>query len=409
MFDNVQHKKGMTPKERYVRTLAFGQPDRIFYDFGNPRKSTLDAWYLQGLPRFPDAGDYGCPPQFYELVGMDEKLGLPIKTNAFPPFEVRIIEENEQGRVWVDENGIMMHDAGAGLTTPGFRTRSFLSHPVKNREDWIKLRDERFDPLSPGRYPEDWSEQVAQLSDDRLPVLVTVQGLYWKARDWLGFENLSTMFYDDPLLVHDMMEHVANFAMALLDRALRDVRIDQIMINEDMCYKNHSMISPRMFREFMLPRYKRMADFFHARGVPIVAVDSDGYVGDLVPLWIESGMDATFPLEIAAGNDPVAYRKEYGKDIAFIGGIDKREIRSKDRTYEEVIGKVPWLVEQGGYLPGFDHAVPPDVPLRSYLYMCELIKAIAEGRPVPGPDEPLAIEEELRPIERMWSPDMGPE
>ena len=72
--------------------------------------------------------------------------------------------------------------------------------------------------------------------------------------------------------------------------------------------------------------------------------------------------------------------------------------------YRQAMDKVPWLVEQGGYLPGFDHAVPPDVPLRSYLTMCELIKAIAEGRPVSGPDEPLAIEEDLGPIERMWAP-----
>ena len=298
----------------------------------------------------------------------------------------------------------MVHDAGAGLTTPGFRTRSFLSHPVQNRQDWIRLRDERFDPHTPGRYPDDWAEQVAQLRDDELPVRVTVQGLYWKARDWCGFENLSVMFYDDPTLVHDMMEHVAELAMVLLERALHDVKIDRILINEDMCFKRHAMISPKMFREFMLPRYKRMADYFHGHGVPIILVDSDGYVGDLMPLWIEAGMDATFPLEIAAGNDPVAYREEYGKAVAFIGCIDKREIRSKERTYREVMSKVPWLVEQGGYLPGFDHAVPPDVPLHSYLTMCELIKAIAEGRPVPGPNEPLAIEEGLGSIERMWSP-----
>jgi len=391
-----------------VQTLTFGQPDRIFYDFGNPRKSTMEAWYRQGLPRMSQVGDYGCPPEFREFVGMDEKLGLPIRTDAYPPFEPRIVEENEQGRIWVDENGIMVHDAGVGLNTPGFRTRSFLSHPVQNRDDWVRLRDERFDPHAPGRYPGDWAEQVARMRDDELPVRVTVQGLYWKARDWCGFENLSVMFYDDPMLVHAMMEHVTEFAMAVLERALHEVQIDQIMINEDMCFKEHAMISPGMFREFMLPRYKRMACFFHAHGVPIVAVDSDGYVGDLMPLWIEAGMDATFPLEIAAGNDPVAYRQTYGQDIAFIGCIDKREIRSKERTYQEVMGKVPWLIERGGYLPGFDHAVPPDVPLRSYLYMCELIKAIAEGRPVPGPDAELAIEEALGPIEQMWSPEPVP-
>ena len=96
-----RYADSMTPKERYVKTLTFGEPDRVFYDFGNPRKSTMEAWYLQGLPRLSEAGDYGCPPEFLEFVGMDDKLGLPIRTNAYPPFEVRIIEESERGRIWV--------------------------------------------------------------------------------------------------------------------------------------------------------------------------------------------------------------------------------------------------------------------------------------------------------------------
>ena len=100
MPTSEESKQGMTPKERCVQTLTFGHPDRIFYDFSNPRKSTMEAWYRQGLPRMSAVGDYGCPPELLEFVGMDEGLRLPIRTNAFPPFDVRIIEENEQEPGW---------------------------------------------------------------------------------------------------------------------------------------------------------------------------------------------------------------------------------------------------------------------------------------------------------------------
>ena len=96
----------------------------------------MDAWYLQGLPQMSDTGDYEFPEEFYEFVGMERLLTLPVETDAWPPFETRVIEENEKGRIWVDETGVTIHDAGKSLTTPGFRTRTFLSHPVKNREDW---------------------------------------------------------------------------------------------------------------------------------------------------------------------------------------------------------------------------------------------------------------------------------
>ena len=387
----------MTPRRRFVETLTFGDPDRVFLSFGWPRKATLDAWYRQGLPRMPDAGDYGCPAEFMQLVGADPgPAGLPIDLGIRPAFEERTIEENDRGRTWVDCNGIVMLDAGSRLETPGFRTRTYVSHPVRSRGDWLEMR-RRFDPATPGRYPADWPEQAARLRDRDYPVMVAVNSLFWKARDWVGFESLCTMFYDDPALVHEMMEHVTEFTMGVLDRALRDVEVDAVMLNEDMAYKHASMISPAMFREFMLPRYRRLIRFLRDRGVPAVIVDCDGHIGQLMPLWIEAGANATFPIEIAALNDPIDYRRRYGRALAFWGCIDKREIRNRERTFIEVMKKVPWLMAQGGLLPSVDHAVPPDVPLRSYLYLCELVRALAEGRPVPPPDATLEIDEKLLP------------
>ena len=395
----------MTERERFIQTLTFGKPDRAFYFFGKPRKSTLDAWYLQGLPRMSDAGDYGAPRNFYEFSEQDRlDWGLPINVGPLPAFEVRILEENEHGRIWTDGNGITMHDAGAALKTPGFNTRSYISHPVENRDDWQRIR-KRFDPDTPGRYPANWDHRAAKLRQRDWPVMVALPSMYWKARDWVGFEELAMLFYDDPALVHDMMEHTTVFIMEVLRRAVHDAHIDCVMFGEDMAYKHASMISPTMFKEFMLPRYARLAQFFKDQGVPVVMVDCDGHISQLLPFWLEAGMDGTYPCEIAALNDPIAYRKQYGKNISIFGAIDKRAIRSREQTYQEVMSKIPWLLQEGGYLPCIDHAVPPDVPLRSYLYMIELIKAIAEGRRIPQPQDRLKIEDRLGPIQRMWSAD----
>ena len=79
---------------------------------------------------------------------------------------------------------------------------------------------------------------------------------------------------------------------------------------------------------------------------------------------------------------------------------------------EDITALVQFTLEQYGRVDVMVNNAIIDnagVPLRSYLSMCELIKAIAKGRPVSGPHEPLAIEERLGPIERMWSPylDLG--
>ena len=328
-----------------------------------------------------------------------------IQAGPKPAFEERVLEETEHGEIRQESSGIVVHDAGRTLNTPGFRTRIFVSHPVKSRADWADMR-RRHNPASAGRYPEDWVELVARHRCREFPIMVTLPGLYWTVRDWVGFEALSVLFYDDPRLAHDMMEHVTVFLIELLDRALRCEMIDAVTLSEDMAYKTASMISPPMFREFMLSRYKRLVRTIKDAGVPIVLVDSDGYIGELIPLWLEAGVDGTWPIEIAAGNNPVEYRKEYGQTLALWGGIDKREIRSRARVYQEVMRKTPWLIEQGGYIPQIDHGIPPDVPLRSFLYMCELVKSVAEGRSPPDPEKRLPIEDTLGPVARMWSPSL---
>lgn len=401
-----EFRESMTGRQRFIKTLTFDNPDRVFYYFGKPRRSTFAAWYLQGLPELDESRPFARKSEFDSFVGKDHlELLLGINGGIYPPFEVKILGTDEHGQTWRDSSGIVMHDAGRKLNTPGFKTRSYVSHPVKNRDDWASMK-KRFDPASPERLPKDWDERVSLCRDRDFPVMVPVSGLYWKCRDWVGFEQLSMMFYDDPRLVHEMMEHVTVFTMELLDRAMKEGIVDAVQIGEDMAYKHASMISPGMFREFMLPRYKRLIRWIKDRGVPIVVVDSDGHIGELIPLWMEAGVDGTVPIEIAAHNDPADYRKEFGMRFALWGGIDKREIRSRERVYAEVTKKVPELISQGGYLPMIDHGIPPDATIRGFLYMCELIKAAAEGRPLPRPNEPLPIDEKLGPLESLWTPDL---
>jgi hypothetical protein len=107
---------------------------------------------------------------------------------------------------------------------------------------------------------------------------------------------------------------------------LARVQFDSVLISEDMAFKEHSMISPAMARRFLLPAYRRWAEEIRASGCPILDMDSDGYVADLLPVWIEGGITCCCPVEVAAGNDIIAYRRRYGRKMAFHGGIDKRAI-----------------------------------------------------------------------------------
>ncbi|MGC8833118.1 MAG: uroporphyrinogen decarboxylase family protein [Armatimonadota bacterium] len=385
----------MTDRERFIQTMLFGTPDRIPYHFGWPRQSTLEAWYLQGLPRGIDFADF---------VGMDRMESLPVNLGPVPPFEPVVLEETDRHKVWIDELGAKRLDHKVP-PTPGFVTRKWLEFPVKTRDDFRRMI-ERYNPHSPERYPSDWNERKKRYRGRDFVLMLAFPSMFWRVRDWVGLERLCMLMIDDPNFVHEMMEYVADFTVAVLDRALREVDLDWVYFNEDMAYKTKSMISPKMVKEFLWPRYRKLVRFFRERGVSVLVMDCDGYIGELIPFWLDVGINAVGPVEIAAGNDPVLYRKQYGRNLAMMGGIDKRELRfGKEEVRREVMSKVPWLVEQGGYIPAVDHGVPPDVPLRNYLYMCELIKEIACGGRYDLFEPPGLLEAQLGPIQEMWSPE----
>lgn len=197
----------------------------------------------------------------------------------------------------------------------------------------------------------------------------------------MGTERLSYAFFDQPELIHEILDWMVEFFMEATERALKEVEVDAFTFNEDFAYKAGPLISPRIFREFFLPRYKAIIEFLRKHGVKVIELDSDGNTEVLIPLMIEAGIDCHWPLEAAAGMDPVKLRREYGRDLALMGGIDKRALaEGREAIEEEMRRKVLPLLETGGYIPTVDHTVPPDVPLENFLYYLELKRAIAEGR-----------------------------
>ncbi len=141
-------------------------------------------------------------------------------------------------------------------------------------------------------------------------------------------------FYDQPALVREMIAAWEDFVARLLERAFEHIVPDEVHISEDMAYKEHAMVSPAMAREFLLPTWRRWGELVRGAGVPIYSMDSDGYIGELVPLWLEAGINCCDPIEVAAGNDVVEMRQRFGRDMAWRGGVDKRVMAKGGRDLE---------------------------------------------------------------------------
>jgi uroporphyrinogen decarboxylase len=109
-------------------------------------------------------------------------------------------------------------------------------------------------------------------------------------------------------------------------------------------------------------------------------------------------------MEIAANNDPEIYLQRYPR-LFIQGGIDKRELRfSRKKLRAEVTKRYKAARKYGGYIPTVDHGVPPDIPLRNFLYMVGLIKGFANGADIDTYEPPCLFEKELGEVEEMFDP-----
>ena len=357
-----------------------------FHDFWT---ETLDEWVKHGAPeemrqsRF--RGEYFQLDHVRMLreinlgMFMDKSIdvgGVPY-VYGIPPvepqYETTILEDDGETVVIVNAGGQKIR---ASKKHPE-KMPMYLDFPVKDRASWEQYK-KRLNPATPERWPADWDGYVKRMNSKDEPVMLNVGGLFGYIREWMGVEHLLYLFYDDPNLVEDMMEHMAYLQAEVVRRVLADIKVDFAMYWEDMCFKTGPLISPKMFKRFMVPRYKKVTGMLRDAGVDAIFVDSDGNLNHLIPLWLEAGINGFWPLECAAGNDAVALRKQYGKDILLAGNIDKRAfLKGEAVLREEVMAKVPSLLEAGGYFPSLDHLVPPDVTFPMYRYFVNLVREIA--------------------------------
>lgn len=386
----------MNSRERFLATMNFEPADRApLWEFGF-WGGTIRRWYAEGLPRKYGIPDWVAPGQGVRGGGaawdhtrardldVQESLGLdagmrriPLNIYFAPLFDAEVLEEHGDWFLWRDEDGIVKRDMKDKATLP-----HFVRAPVDTRDDWERLKAERLRPSLEARLPDDWPRMLRELEERDYPLAIGGQhGFYGTPRYLLGEERILTTFYDEPELIHDINDHLANLWIALYSEVFKQIKPDLALIWEDMCYKTGPLISPAMFRRFMLPYYQRLTSFLKDSGVNVILVDTDGDLSKLIPLFIEGGVTGIYPWEVNAGMDVVEVRKAYPR-LQMLGGIDKTKlVADKEQIDLELAGRVPALLPQGGYVPYVDHLVPPDVPWENFVYYRRRLAELVHAHP----------------------------
>lgn len=351
----------MTSKERFLRMYAHQEADRIPI-IDSPWAGTIARWKREGMPDGVDWRD------FFDVDKCES-----ISVDITPQYEEKVLEETDRYRIYTTAWGVTLKQFKEQDSTP-----EFLDFIVTTEEAWAEAKKRM--TCSPDRI--NW-----QYLKDNYDTWVK-EGRFLSAGFWFGFdvthswmvgtETLLIALMENPEWVKDMISTYLDSCIKLFDMVWdAGYHFDEIYWPDDMGYKGTTFFSPATYREIIKPFHKKACEWAHNKGI-YAHLHSCGDIMTLVPDIIDAGVDALNPLEVKAGMDPLALKKEYGDKVVLHGGINAVLWPDKEKIIEEICRTVPVLKQNGGYIFSSDHSIPNNVSLDNFRHIVETVKEVGK-------------------------------
>jgi uroporphyrinogen decarboxylase len=195
----------------------------------------------------------------------------------------------------------------------------------------------------------------------------------------LGLDNLLMNFLDQPNLVALVMDKVLEVNIQVVRHAIK-AGAEVITMGDDYAHNDGPMMSPAVFRQFILPRLKRMIDVIHQEGALCIK-HTDGNINQLLEMLVEAGPDAINPLEPVAGMALKRVKQLVGNRVCLIGNIDCGHLLSMG-TPAEVRQAVRQAIADagtgGGYILSSSNSIHSSCKPENYQAMIDACREFGE-------------------------------
>ena len=375
----------MNDRERFLAVASFQEPDYVpIFGFpGSPGMAggcmarTHDRLVATGMPA-DVGGRYALGAKrtgveiWYRYWGTTGPI-YPDFSPAWGAEGFKTVSRIEDGfEIIESESGAVTRQVIDNDIT--YSMPEFVRYAVRDRDSW-QLYKRR---MTPRQFlpPEEMDRRCSRYDGRDRPLCVGGGGPYGFCRGLMGPEALSLAFYDDPELVHDMVQWQLEQASRAMFPMIERLRPEIVGMGEDLCYNHGMLLSPGHFHEFLGPYYRAVCDCARAAGAAVVAVDTDGNAMEYAAVAQTYGVNAVHPFEVKAGNDLFVLGRRHPRLILF-GWLEKETINEgNERLIEpEIRRKVPPLLARGGYFPNGDHGIQP---LVTFANLCRFMTILHE-------------------------------
>ncbi len=347
----------MTSRERVLTSFAHKEPDHAPCWLGaSPEWKALACDYL------------ALPDDEALLRYLGDDLRRVFSTYAGPPERSPDQMLSSDEATWRSPFDVERHGYGYGMP---------LNCPLKEATleevhaypwpdpDWIDVSNIRGDA-------EQWGSEFAILGGEWAP--------FWHdAIDLLDFDGLIYQMYDNPEIVHEVMQYTADYYLEVSARifeASADA-IDIFFIGNDLGAQTGPLLSPPLFQQFILPHLKRFVDLGHEHG-KLVVLHTDGSMRAFLPDLIAIGMDGMQSVQpFATGMELAGLKRDFGSDFSFFGCIDTQALieTTPEGARQLTIDVLNTMMPGGGFIasPSHDYLLP-ETPVENVIIMYETIR-----------------------------------
>jgi len=398
----------MNSRQRVLSALSHQRPDRVPIDLGGTRVSGIAA---STYHRLKDRLGIRTPTRVFDLYQMLAEVEQPILdrfgvdvVGLYRPAVVFGIR-NEQWRPWRLFDGTPVEVPGAFQPTVEPGGDLLLSYPDGRPMARMPKGGFYFDRLDtyPGAAHADPEKlELPLLTAEECDHLHAQAEALWQNTDkaiicQLGppyelFFGLGTGDFQawmitlatepdyvaalNEKLVETWIENLRRFSAAVGDR------VQILQFNDDLGTQEAPFLSLRMFRERIMPHYKRGLDWVHQHTKMKVFMHNDGAIFDFIPTLIEMGVDILNPVQTTAkGMDPARLKQQFGDRLVFWGGSCDCQHTLAFGTPEQVAAEAAAhlrvFAPGGGYVFAAVHNIQAAVTPENVLALFDT--ALAEG------------------------------
>jgi uroporphyrinogen decarboxylase len=349
----------LTTRERLRRTYEHRDIDRVaICDY--PWASTVERWQREGMPAGADFAEYFD----LDLIG---EIGVDFS----PRYPQKVLETTAEYQIRTTEWGVTLKNWRHITSTP-----EFLDFTIVDRDSWQQAKAR----MTPSRDRVNWQRLHSTYPTWRKQGAWTFVQLCFgfdATHSWIvGTERLLMALVEGPQWCLDMFNTQLDLNLAMLEMVWQEgYQFDAIQWCDDLGYKFNQFMSVPMYRELLKPVHRRAIDWAHFKGIK-AWMHSCGDIRPFIPEFIDNGLDCLNPLEVKAGIDPLAVKREHGKKLALHGGIDAL-LWDDPAAMESVIRRdLPTLMQGGGYVFATDHSIPDSVGLADFRRIIQVVKQV---------------------------------